>query len=113
MIRKSPKRIKTKKDPKGAYLKRKYGITLEDYNVMMERQEGKCAICLKQKKLAVDHCHHSGIVRGLLCLSCNVSIGHFMEDVGSFRRAIDYINQGRLTHKHKIELMDEALESIL
>lgn len=57
-----------------------YGITLEDYILMFEEQNGSCAIC-KQRKyskhglLSVDHDHETGIVRGLLCHRCNLLLG--------------------------------------
>jgi hypothetical protein len=65
-------------------LKKKYGITLEDYAIMFRRQGGKCDICGREEtgNLAVDHCHMTGQVRGLLCGSCNRKLGWF-----EFRRA--------------------------
>ena len=66
-------------------LQRKYGITLDEYMDILERQEGSCALCGKiesaksrwgsVKMLAVDHNHETGQVRGLLCDSCNRLIG--------------------------------------
>lgn len=63
----------------------KYGITGEEYDAMEREQDGKCAICKqperrygshgKVKRLAVDHCHETGKVRGLLCADCNTAIG--------------------------------------
>lgn len=58
------------------YYKRKYGITIKDYNKMFTEQEGKCWMCSKHptefnKKLSVDHNHDTGKVRGLLCQGCN------------------------------------------
>lgn len=57
-----------------AHLKYTYGITTEDYNRILEEQNGKCAVCGKPPKttrLAVDHCHKTGKIRGLLCSYCN------------------------------------------
>lgn len=57
-----------------AHLKYTYGITTEDYNQMLKEQDGKCAVCGKPPKtmrLAVDHCHKTGKIRGLLCSYCN------------------------------------------
>lgn len=55
-------------------LARRYRITIEDYERLLESQGGVCAICKtppRSYRLAVDHCHDSGAVRGLLCVSCN------------------------------------------
>jgi recombination endonuclease VII len=63
-------------------LKAKYGITLEDYAAMLERQDGQCAICgTADEKLVVDHNHTTGRVRSLLCHLCNALIGCAREDV--------------------------------
>lgn len=76
-------------------LKSKYGMTLEDYSRMFDRQGGLCAICLKPEKqsklLAVDHNHKNGKVRGLLCSVCNTAIGKLEDDPKRLQRAIDYI----------------------
>jgi hypothetical protein len=73
-------------------LKRKYGITLEQYKQMLEAQEGVCAICKRPevsygrikdwrirspKRLSVDHNHKTGKIRGLLCNTCNWKLGVF------------------------------------
>ena len=84
------------------HMKKTYGITLEDYNLMLERQNGRCAICNGQEifrgkgkihNLSVDHCHASGKVRGLLCRNCNQVIGTFKEDIQRFKNAIKYLNK--------------------
>lgn len=78
-----------------SYLKREYGLTLEQYEKMLDGQNGKCAICLREptKKIHVDHCHASGAVRGLLCNGCNAGIGCFEEDVERMKLAIKYVRK--------------------
>lgn len=62
-------------------LKRKFGITIEEYDAMLAAQAGRCAICRRpaqmlSKRLAVDHDHDGGQIRGLLCGPCNVVLGY-------------------------------------
>jgi hypothetical protein len=90
------KRYHEKKDEYlEACYKRKYGITLNEYNRMLEDQGGVCAVCGKVcnsgKRLAVDHNHLTGKVRGLLCINCNQGIGHLMDSIHLLSRAIDYL----------------------
>lgn len=67
-------------------LKYSYNMTVEDYNNMLESQQGKCLICDKhytevaRQYLCVDHCHKTGKVRGLLCHNCNSALGLIKED---------------------------------
>jgi hypothetical protein len=81
-----------------AMLKRLYRISLEKYNKIFTEQEGKCAICgthqneLK-RKLAVDHNHKTGKVRGLLCYKCNSIIGYSKEDIIILKQTIEYLNK--------------------
>ena len=74
----------------------KYGITAEDYSYMLEQQQGGCAICFQSnpsgRRLAVDHNHDTGEVRGLLCGRCNVGLGNFGDNVDNLEAAIDYLN---------------------
>ncbi len=77
-------------------LKKKYGITIEQYNRMLIEQNNSCAICGKDADkchngLYVDHNHATGKIRKLLCRDCNVGIGHLMEDVLILRKAIEYL----------------------
>ena len=84
--RKYPERIRM------VDLKAKYGITLEDYNAMYERQCGRCAICgAAEGKLVVDHNHKTGKVRELLCHLCNAMIGCAREDLGIIAAAAAYL----------------------
>ena len=86
---------------KGRALRESFGLSLEQYQEMHDRQEGKCAICGqpetqlregKVKALAVDHCHKSGRIRGLLCSDCNTGIGKLKEDLKILQSAIRYLN---------------------
>lgn len=60
------------------YLQRTYGITSAEYDELLEAQDGHCAVCpkkpTKKRRLAVDHDHRTGVVRGLLCTNCNYKL---------------------------------------
>lgn len=81
-----------------------FGISLEDYETMAKHQDYTCAICKKTesaksntgyiKCLAVDHCHKSGRVRGLLCQNCNTGLGKFKDDPRLLQSAINYLKEG-------------------
>lgn len=73
-----------------------YGIGAGDYAAIYEAQGGRCAICQratgKTKRLAVDHDHKTGEVRGLLCGPCNRGVlGHLRDDPEALQRAITYL----------------------
>lgn len=78
-------------------LKRQYGITIEDYNRMLKDQNGVCFICQKESKNfwgtqpAVDHCHKTGKIRGLLCDKCNKGLGQFNDNPELLQKAIKYL----------------------
>lgn len=83
-----------------ARLKREYGISLEEFNLMFENQNGLCAICNRQMTIAttispdlasVDHNHGTGEVRALLCYTCNTGIGNLRDDPRVLREAADYL----------------------
>lgn len=76
------------------WLKTRYGISLAEYDAMVQRQGGKCAICQKTKRrLDVDHHHASDQVRELLCRSCNIGIGYLQESVEVLEGAIAYLKR--------------------
>lgn len=62
-------------------LRTKYGLSIEDYEKLLASQHGACAICTavpsSKRRLAVDHCHATGKIRGLLCHTCNNLLGVF------------------------------------
>lgn len=78
-------------------LMRKFGITPDDYKNMNTKQKGLCKICGRKnesgKILAVDHCHITGKVRGLLCSNCNRGIGLLRDDVKLLEKAIKYLHE--------------------
>jgi hypothetical protein len=92
-------RAKSKAYHKKKWLSDKYGLTLEQYEGMLEKQGYCCAICkngrpdVKGKKTMfhVDHDHTTGKVRGLLCHNCNVSIGLMKDSPHVLRQAAEYL----------------------
>lgn len=77
-----------------ATFKSKYGITLACYEVMIQEQGGCCAICREpsiSESLAVDHCHRTGRIRGLLCRACNAGIGMLGDDARRVESALRYL----------------------
>ena len=71
-----------------------HGLSAAEYDRMIELQNNKCAICGKPETarlLAIDHCHASGDVRGLLCGRCNRGIGMFSDDVSKLEAAAKYL----------------------
>lgn len=77
------------------HLKHKFGITTEDYQAMLVTQDGVCKTCLQPdptgRLLAVDHCHSTGKIRGLLCHNCNVSLGKINDSIPTLLRMLDYL----------------------
>ena len=75
--------------------KRKYGISLQEFDQMFADQGGKCAICTKEfgseSDAMVDHHHGSGRVRGLLCRGCNLAIGYLRDDPVLMWNAAEYV----------------------
>src|SRR2546427_6511434 len=71
-------------------LKHLYGLTIEDYRNLYEKQKGVCAICSRKLKLNVDHNHFTKEVRGLLCHRCNNGL-HFLEDIKWTEKATSYL----------------------
>jgi hypothetical protein len=75
-------------------LKKKYGITLDEYLFNSEQRDNKCDICSTQvKSLHVDHCHSSNKIRGYLCGSCNRGLGLFKDSTTSLNKAIEYLQE--------------------
>lgn len=88
---------------RNSQLKNNFGITIEDYEVLEKLQKHACAICKRPetstnqhgiKRLAVDHCHTTHIVRGLLCEKCNRGLGMFNDDTELLIAAAHYLQNG-------------------
>jgi hypothetical protein len=71
-----------------------YGITLTEYEGMVNAQKGCCTICgsLKNNELVIDHNHLTGKFRGLICATCNSGLGFFKDDAELLKKAISYLN---------------------
>lgn len=79
-------------------LKRRYGISLDQYKDILKQQGGVCAICgrpetSKRKILSVDHDHDTGEIRELLCHSCNRSLGDLEENIETLQNMIEYLTK--------------------
>jgi hypothetical protein len=78
-------------------LKTKYGMTGEQFDLLLQDQGGVCKICGKTNAptrmnlLGVDHCHATGKIRGLLCIKCNSGLGFFEDDINRMKAAIEYL----------------------
>ena len=84
-----------------AKLKKKYGITKEQWDEMFIDQDGLCWICgVEMKPPQVDHDHGTKEVRGLLCKQCNHGLGMFKDNVASLRKAIEYLERPREKEKN-------------
>lgn len=84
----------------GNWLKRNYDITIDEYEYMFKSQDGRCAICRADKPegrggFHVDHCHLTGTVRGLLCATCNLLLGHADDSISRLAAAIEYLKRNR------------------
>lgn|ERR1017187_2030996 len=89
---------RTKREDRATHL-RLYGLTLVDYDELLESQGGVCAICGTEEgghgrtdHFVVDHDHATNNVRGLLCHTCNIGLGGFKDDPALLRAAIRYLS---------------------
>lgn len=94
-----------------AQLKRKYGITIEEYDAMLLTQGGRCAICSTtdpggastRGNFHVDHDHATGRVRGLLCFKCNTTLAVWGDDEAGILRVLAYLRQASAPEPHTSE----------
>lgn len=96
--RKQPGKSRSPENTMKYRLNYHYGLTLEQYDQMLIDQGGACKICRTKDdsgpwgRFAVDHCHKTGKVRGLLCAKCNKGLGQFNDDPVLLAAAIAYLN---------------------
>jgi len=85
----------------------RYNLDPDDYARMLRVQDGRCAVCLLPPDdgalLVVDHCHSSGLTRGLLHDNCNKALGFFRDDTTRLARAIDYVTHHRAVHARRTD----------
>ena len=78
---------------------RKKGITVEEFDSMLLRQGGRCAICRREpsssRDRVADHCHETGRFRGVLCQNCNLVLGHARDSVEVLLKAAEYLKQAQ------------------
>ena len=102
------KKQKKKEYAKNYNYKTKYGITLEQYNLIKESQEGCCKICKeKTDNLVVDHCHTTDKVRGLLCTHCNLGLGHFKDNPETIKASLLYLQESRSYEVSGVKLVQK------
>lgn len=83
---------KAKENKKWYQFKKKYGLSKEEYELMLHKQQGKCLCCnIVPTKICVDHDHKTGAVRGLLCVKCNMAIGLAGDNWMVLQKLADYI----------------------
>jgi hypothetical protein len=80
------------------YRLKKLGLSQEDYIDLLVRQGGVCAVCKQTDKRAldVDHCHKTGVVRGLLCSACNKAEGLLKSDPNIIRALASYVEYNQI-----------------
>ena len=84
-------------DREDAIMRRIYGISMHEFDELVEFQGGNCAICFKpleilNRRANIDHCHQTGKVRGILCTGCNTGLGHLGDNIEGLERAVYYLN---------------------
>lgn len=84
----------------------KYKISLEDYNDLFNKQNGSCAGCKRHqsefsKRFAIDHCHKTNKIRGLLCMQCNLTLGMINDNTDVLSNLINYLKNEQQSYSVK------------
>ncbi len=86
---------------KDSVLRKRYSISIDDYELMLSQQQNSCAICSTNNPggpkldFVVDHCHRTGVVRGLLCNHCNTGLGKLGDTIESLTSALNYLKANK------------------
>lgn len=91
--RRALQRITDPAEVRRRYLWRKWRLTPAQFDAMAVLG---CEICFSYDNLVVDHCHETGVVRGVLCSSCNTAIGLMGENIDRLAAAIEYVKQAAM-----------------
>lgn len=87
-------RRRNKDRVKAHELKKNYGISLEQFNELLVKQDGRCAVCGEiPERPNVDHDHKTKVVRGILCTNCNLMLGHAGDSVEILQKATQYLSR--------------------
>ncbi len=94
------------------HLRKKYGITLEQFNCLANAQNNVCAVCMQEcvthGRLSVDHCHTTGKLRSLLCHFCNSALGKVKDNPDTLRRLAAYIEHHNVSRETDIFISKKA-----
>jgi hypothetical protein len=88
-------------------LARRYGLTIKDLQQMEKKQKNRCALCGRKggdnryTRLVIDHDHENGVVRGLLCRICNVSLGILGDNAVGIAKVLKYLKKGQRRGKSR------------
>lgn len=85
------------------HLLARYGVSAEQVEAMIAAQGGACAICGRPDPEHVDHCHETGLVRGVLCFNCNGGLGQFGDDIERLHAAIAYLRRAEARGGLRVE----------
>ena len=106
-----PRRIRVTKDHREATYASKYGLSVAEVEHLKSLQNYQCAICQRSAPLVIDHCHITGLRRGLLCRNCNLGLGQFRDNLASLERAMEYLKVNSGIHKVAEEsVVDRVME---
>jgi hypothetical protein len=88
-----------------AWLRKNYGITLEEFDAMVAHQDGLCALCARRPSdtLCVDHSHDTEMLRLLLCRTWNTGFGCFGDDPALMRAGADYLEIWQIIHARRLK----------
>jgi len=94
------------------HLVRKYGVTQAEYDALLNKQNGCCAICgrTQLKAFDIDHDHATGRIRGLLCTNCNRMVGHAHDDAERLEKAAAYLRENTIVPQVAAEFVRAFIE---